>query len=199
LIPRLGVLAALALQAACRDVPVTAPGPLRVGGPARDLGDDAPGVFSCPTSEPQPNGFTIYNYSGIYGVFCYYAYPGKVYSDEGDWSVQGGYVVLRSLAYKRGSSWNGFLLGMRFDGSGATFQRETPPSSGDTCDAGGTQIVYDPNNPLPDCSGGGGSGSGADPTGGAGGCTTVSVTIEIDYGDGRGYQTVYEGYATVCE
>jgi len=41
----------------------------------------------------------------------------------------------------------------------------------------------------------GGSGGG----GGNGNCHTEYIVVEINYGDGTGWHTLWEGYATVCE
>jgi hypothetical protein len=56
--------------------------------------------------------------------------------------------------------------------------------------------VEDPNVRRPGSGGGGGGGS--EDTGGGSDCTQEYVYLEVDYGDGTGWHTLWEGYARVC-
>ena len=55
--------------------------------------------------------------------------------------------------------------------------------------------VEDPNLRREDESPGGGGGGGG---GGGDDCTSEWIIVEVDYGDGTGWHTLWQGYATVC-
>jgi len=62
-----------------------------------------------------------------------------------------------------------------------------------------TQLIYDPGDPTYSTNDCGSTGAGGDGGGGTtgSGCHTEWVTIEIDVGNG--WETYWEGYATVCD
>lgn len=73
---------------------------------------------------------------------------------------------------------------------------EVTGGGGEGCDS---QIVYDPTQPCPGVGGGGsGGGSSEDPTGGLN-CYWDYIFVEINYGDGSGWHTWWEGWARICE